>query len=292
MRRSGKVDRVLGSIMGHEVAGRVAAVGPGLRSLHLGDRIASTQRQSCHRCRHCFSGREVLCMEGKLYGEALDGGYAEYCVMDELSLARIPDNVSFDDAAIAACAIGTGYHALLLSGVKPGQRVLVTGASGGIGIHALQLARSMGAEVIAVTSSRQKVDRLRLYADEVLVAEHGTFHREIRNRELQPDVVLDVTAHVTLDSSLRSVQRGGTVVVVGNVENKLVGILPGAFIIRETRLIGSKACSLAELEACLQFLQRGLVQAEIYKSLPLECAQAAHDLLESRAIQGRVVLKP
>lgn len=292
MRRSGKVDRVLGSVMGHEVAGTVASMGPGVTKLRLDDRVASTQRRSCHRCRNCLGGHEVLCLQGMLYGEGLDGGYAEYCLMDELSLARIPDEVSFEAAAIAACAIGTGYHALMLSGVKPGQRVLVTGASGGIGIHALQLARSMGAEVVAVTSSERKVDRLRLYADEVVIAEGGRFDGEVRRRNLQPDIVLDMTAYATLDSSLRSVRRGGTVAVVGNLENKAVEILPGALILREIRLVGSKACSLAELEDCLRFLQRGTVQPEIHEILPLDCAAAAHDLLEAGGIHGRVVLRP
>jgi acryloyl-coenzyme A reductase len=292
MRRGGKVDRVLGTTMGHEIAGTVAVTGPGLTKLGVGDRVASTQRRSCHRCRDCLSGREVLCMEGLLYGEGLDGGYAEYCLMDELSLAHIPDEVSSEAAAIAACAIGTGYHALTLAGAKPGQRVLVTGASGGIGIHALQLARSMGAEVVAVTSSERKVDRLRLYADEVIVAADGRFDSEVRQRNLQPDIVLEMTAYATLDSSLRSVRRGGTVVVVGNLENKAVGILPGALILREIRLIGSKACSLAELEDCLRFLQRNMVQAEIQEILSLDSAPAAHDLLESGGVYGRVVLKP
>src|SRR5919112_274146 len=292
MRRSGKVDRVLGPVIGHEIAGTVAGTGPGLSELRLGDRVASTQRMSCHTCRHCLGGREVLCTQGVLYGEGLDGGYAEYCVIDELSLAHIPDEVSFDAAAIAACAIGTGYHALMLAGVKPGQRVLVTGASGGIGIHALQLARSMGAEVVGVTSSARKVDKLRLYADEVVVVEGGVFDNEVRRRNLQPDVVLDLTAYATLDSSLRSVRRGGSVAVVGNLENKTVAILPGALIQREIRLVGSKACSRAELEDCLQFLKRNLVRAEIQEILPLQSAPAAHDLLESGAVQGRVVLRP
>jgi D-arabinose 1-dehydrogenase-like Zn-dependent alcohol dehydrogenase len=292
MRRSGKVDRLLGPVIGHEIAGTVAAVGAGVTRFHPGDRVASTQRQSCHRCRLCRSGREALCMTGKLYGEGLDGGYAEFCVIDELSLALVPDGVPNEAAAIAACAIGTGYHALRLAGVKSGQRVLITGASGGIGIHALQVARSVGAETIAVTSSPHKVKNLQAYATEVVVAQRGDFSTEVRDRHLQPDAVIDLTAHATLDSSLRTVQRGGTVAIVGNLENKRVSILPGAFIVREIRLVGAKACSLAELEDCLQLLRRGVVHAKIHKTFPLDSAAAAHDLLESRTVQGRLILKP
>jgi acryloyl-coenzyme A reductase len=292
MRRQGEVDRVLGTIMGHEIAGTVVDVGSGVAGLTVGDRVACMQRHACWRCSACLQGQEVLCPHGVLYGEQLDGGYAEYCVIDELSLARIPDSVTFEEAAVAACAVGTGYHALRLAGVTAGQRVLITGAGGGVGIHALQLARVMGAEVVAVTSSAGKAGRLARYADDVIVMVDGRFDRQVRDRGLQPDVVIDLTARMTLADSLRAVQRGGTVVIVGNLENGPVEILPGAFIIRQIHLLGSKACSRVELKDCLRFIERGLVRVELHGPMPLDDARAAHELLESRAIQGRVVLTP
>lgn len=292
MHRSGVIYRASGLILGHEIAGRVVALGPGVSTLSLGDRVASTQRQSCHRCRECLNGNEVLCAEGMLYGEGLDGGYAQYAVIDQLSLAKVPEGVDDGSAAIAACAIGTGYHALKLAAVGASQRVLITGATGGVGIHALQLARSMGAEVIAVTTSAQKVERLKRYADHVVLAIDGKFDDQIRARKLQPAVILDLTAKFTLDNSLRAVARGGTVVIVGNLKNGGVEILPGAFIMREIRLIGSKACTRSELQDVLQFLDRGLVNAMIYMSLPLEDAAKAHDMVEHGAAEGRIILRP
>jgi acryloyl-coenzyme A reductase len=85
IRRSGKVDRMLGAVIGHEIAGTVAAVGPGVVDFAIGDRVAILQRRSCHRCAACLRGQSVRCPDGVLYGEALDGGYAEYCVIDELA---------------------------------------------------------------------------------------------------------------------------------------------------------------------------------------------------------------
>jgi acryloyl-coenzyme A reductase len=292
MHRSGMVYRPNGRILGHEIAGSVAAIGLGVTTLSLTDRVASTQRQSCHHCRECLGGNEVLCAEGKLLGEGLDGGYAQYAVIDELSLAKVPEGVDDDAAAIAACAIGTGYRALKLAGVSAGQRVLVTGASGGVGIHALQLARSMGAEVIAVTSSARKLERLERYADHVVLADHGTFDDQVRTRNIQPAVIIDLTANFTLPNSLRAVARGGTVVIVGNLKNGTVEILPGAFIMREIRLIGSKACTRAELQDVLQLLRRGLVHAKVHASVPLEEAAKAHDIMEQGTAEGRIVLLP
>lgn len=292
MHRSGIVYRPNGRILGHEIAGTIAAVGSGVTTLSLGDRVASTQRQSCHRCRECLGGNEVLCADGKLLGEGLDGGYAQYAVIDELSLAKLPEGVNDEAAAIAACAIGTGYHALRLAGVSAGQRVLVTGASGGVGIHTLQLARSMGAEVIAVTSSARKLERLERYADHVVLAVHGKFDDQVRARNIQPAVIIDLTAHFTLANSLRAVARGGTVVIVGNLKNGMVEILPGAFIMREIRLIGSKACTRAELQDVLQLLRRKLVHPIIHASVPLEEAPKAHDMVEQGTAEGRIVLLP
>lgn len=239
-----------------------------------------------------MGGNEVLCAEGKLLGEGLDGGYAQYAIIDELSLAKVPAGVDDYAAAIAACAIGTGYHALRLAGVTAGQRVLVTGASGGVGIHTLQLARSMGAEVIAVTSSARKFEGLAPYADHVVLASHGNFDDEVRARKIQPAVIIDLTAKFTLPNSLRAVARGGTVAIVGNLKNGTVEILPGAFIMREVRLIGSKACTRAELQDVLQLLHRGLVHAKIHASIPLEEAVKAHDMMEQGTTEGRIVLLP
>jgi acryloyl-coenzyme A reductase len=186
MRRRGAAGHVLGAVLGHETAGTVAAVGPAATRVAVGDRVAATQRRSCHACDACRAGREVLCEQGRLYGEDLDGGYAEYRVIDELSLAHVPPGVTSTAAAIAACAIGTGLHALRLAGVTAGQRVLVTGASGGVGIHALQLARGLGAETVAITSRPEKAKILGGFADSVVVLDNGHFDRQVRNAACSP----------------------------------------------------------------------------------------------------------
>lgn len=292
MHRSGAIYCANGHIPGHEIAGMVVATGPEVSAVSIGDRVAATQRQACHRCRDCLGGREVLCAQGKLYGEGLDGAYAEYVAIDELSLTKVPTAVQYEAAAIAACAIGTGYHALRLAGVSAGQRVLVTGASGGVGIHTLQLARASGAEVIAVTSSPQKVGRLESYADHVVLAVEGKFDEQLRARNIQPQTIVDLTAKFTLANSLRAVARGGTVVILGNLENGNVEVLPGAFIMREIRLLGSKACTRSELQDVLHLLSRGLIHPIIHTSMPLADAAKAHDMVEQGKAEGRIILKP
>jgi acryloyl-coenzyme A reductase len=292
LRRQGQLDQKLGAVMGHELSGKVVALGAEVDDLAVGDRVAGLQRQSCGRCPACCDGRPMLCLRGRLYGEDLDGGYADYATVAASSLVRVPDGVSMEAAAIAACGIATSLHALRLADVRAGERVLVTGAGGGLGVHALGLIAALGARSVAVTSSPDKVAGLEALADDVVLADGGDFNREVRERKIRPHAVLDNTARFTLDQSLRCVAPGGAVVIVGNIENGPVDVLPAAFIVRELRLLGSKAATRDELAIVLDLLARGRIAAHIGQTLPLEDAPHAHELLESRRSRGRVVLVP
>lgn len=295
LQRRGQVApaRSLGTIPGHEIAGTVVELGPGVDRFALGDRVASTiGARCCGICRYCRSGRDTLCTRRELYGEAVSGGYAQYVAIEATGLARVPDGVALEQAAVAGCAIGTGLHALLLAGTQVGDRVAVTGAGGGVGVHALQVARAIGADVIAVTSSPSKVGLLESLADAVVVLDDRGYDQQLRERGLRPDVVLELTAAHTLEQSLRVVERGGAVVIAGNLEDGSVPVLPGAFIYRELRMLGSKAATVRELETCLGLLARGAVRAQIDRSLPLSEAALAHELMETRSTFGRVVLVP
>jgi acryloyl-coenzyme A reductase len=295
LQRRGQVapDASLGTIPGHEIAGTVVKLGPGVERVALGDRVASTiGARWCGACRYCRSGRDTLCTHRALYGEAIPGGYAQYVAIEAVGLARVPDDVGLEQAALAGCAIGTGLHALLLAGARVGDRVAVTGAGGGVGVHALQVARALGAEVLAVTSSPSKAGLLKSLADAVVVLDERGYDRQLRERGLRPDVVLELTAAHTLEQSLRVVERGGAVVIAGNLEDGAVPVLPGAFIYREIRMLGSKAATVGELETSLGLLARGAVKAQIDRTLPLSRAAEAHELMEQRAVLGRVVLVP
>jgi len=122
-----------------------------------GDRVATIQRVHCGRCDLCRRGRTTLCKEGVFFGEEIPGGYAEYVVSEEQGLARVPHGIALEEASICACTIGTAIHvARTRGGVQLDETVLITGASGGVGLHAIQICRLIGARVLAVTSSPQK----------------------------------------------------------------------------------------------------------------------------------------
>src|ERR1700739_4610025 len=164
-------------ILGHEVAGAVESMGSEVRGLSRGDLVATTiHSHVCGDCGYCRSGHETSCPDRFFLGDAgLNGGYAEFVCVDADAVQKVPSGIAPEEASIVACSIGTAMNAVRDVGrVKLGERVLVTGAGGGLGLHGVQLAHLSGAFTIAVTTAASKAARIRdAGADEVGVAERG-----------------------------------------------------------------------------------------------------------------------
>lgn len=280
-----------GAILGHEFAGEVIGVGPGVTDYAVGDRVAVIQQGYCGKCEFCLSGNFTQCPHHHetTYGSLeRPGGYAEMVAADVATTVKIPDGVSWRDAAIAACGIGVVLHALNRARMKMGDHVLVTGAGGGLGIHALQLARLAGCRVTAATSSESKVELLQRYADEVVMYRNGKFELG----EDRPNIIVENTAGITLPASLKAIRRGGRIVIAGMVGTDPVPIMPGPFFVREIEMLGSNGTTLLELSKVLELLAQRKLEAVVSQELPLSNAALAHQLVENKAVLGRVVLVP
>jgi acryloyl-coenzyme A reductase len=293
--RRGNLPRTrLPAVLGHEICGEVVALGNEVRRLSLGDRVASLQRVNCGSCHFCVDGRPTLCRNGAVFfGEEIAGGYAEYVSSPEHVLGRVPANVPSAEAAVVACTLGTAVHVLCnRARLQPGQTVLITGASGGVGVHAFQLARLLGARVIAVTSSPPKVERLHsLGAQDVICAPDLQFSRQVKGLTGEgADVVVEVVGSSTMDQSLHALRNGGKLVVVGNVASGSAGLNPGLIILKELEVIGSFATNMGELDYALDLVSNGRIRMVLADEAPLFEATRAHELLESRAVTGRIVL--
>jgi NADPH:quinone reductase-like Zn-dependent oxidoreductase len=274
-------------IIGLDMAGEVAEVGAGVTGWKPGDRVLVNP---------------VNKKKG-LMGEMLDGGMAEYCLVAADQLVAMPDRVGFAEAAALPVAYGTAHRMLVThKTVEAGERVLVLGASGGVGTGCVILAKLLGAEVIACASSAEKLARLQaLGADHVVnyhdtnwskwaVEKYGKPQR--RSNEGGVDVVINFTGGDTWVPSLRCLKRGGKLLVCGAT----AGYDPKEDLRYvwsfELKIIGSNSFYDDNLSALMELISAGKMKPVIDKVLPLEQAREGLRLIESREVIGKVVVTP
>jgi acryloyl-coenzyme A reductase len=284
-------------ITGHEFSGEIVEVGAAVGDWKVGDRIATTHRPPCGACPACLSDQETRCLGSPItYGLTVDGGYAEEVLAWTGSLVRVPDGLPLEEAAFLHCTAGVALRALRLHAkLTPGQTVVITGASGGVGVHAVQVARLLGARVVAVTSNRDKVAALRaIGAEEVVVSPpDGGFHKEVMGLTGGgADVALELVGVPTFNAALRSLKFGGRLVLVGNVTAERVEVNPGYLILREIAICGSASASRAELAEVLEWARTGRLRPIVAARMKLEEARAAQARLVDKSVVGRILLVP
>ena len=274
-------------IIGLDMAGEIAEVGAGVSGWKPGDRVLVNP---------------VNKKKG-LMGEMLDGGMAEYCAVAADQLVAMPAGVSFEQAASLPVAYGTAHRMLIAHRtVKTGDKVLVLGASGGVGTGCVLLAKMLGAEVIACASSAEKLARLKaMGADEAIdytktdwskwaVEKYGKPQR--RSYDGGVDVVVNFTGGDTWVPSLRCLKRGGKLLVCGAT----AGYDPKEDLRYvwsfELQIIGSNSFYDDNLAALMELIGAGKIKPVIDKVLPLEEAKEGLRLIQDREVIGKVVVTP
>jgi alcohol dehydrogenase len=273
-------------VIGLDMAGEIAEAGPGV-TWKVGDRVLVNP----------------LNKKKGLMGEMMDGGMAEYCLVAADQLVAMPDRVSFEEAASLPVAYGTAHRMLIThKTVKAGDRVLVLGASGGVGTGCVLLAKMLGAEVIACASSDEKLRRLKqMGADEVVdysktdwskwaVEKYGKPQR--RTYEGGVDVVVNFTGGDTWVPSLRCLKRGGKLLVCGAT----AGYDPKEDLRYvwsfEIEIKGSNSFYDDDLSGLMTMIQDGRIKPVIDKVLPLDQAREGLRLIQDREVIGKVVVTP
>ncbi|MGP0092346.1 MAG: zinc-binding dehydrogenase [Xanthobacteraceae bacterium] len=238
-----------------------------------------------------------------LMGEMLDGGMAEYCLVSADQLVAMPEGVSFAEAAALPVAYGTAHRMLIThKTVKQGDRVLVLGASGGVGTGCVILAKLLGAEVIACASSPEKMARLKeLGADEVINYRDADFSKWAIERYGKPqrrsyeggvDVVINFTGGDTWVPSLRCLKRGGKLLVCGATAGHDPKEDLRFIWTFELQIIGSNSFYDDNLQALMRLIASGQIKPVIDKVLPLEEAREGLRLIQDREVIGKVVVTP
>src|SRR5262245_55745561 len=282
-------------VLGHEIAGEIVETGSSVPAERKGERVVIYQRLYCGQCRYCLSGRQDLCRNSRVLGESGGGGYAEFTCAPARNAIKMPDGLEMTSAALAVCPVGTSVRAALgVAQVEPGQTVLITGAGGGLGLHQIQVVKSVNARAIAVTSSQDKADIVQQAgADEVIVSPDLKFSGEVwrLTGKKGVDVVLENVVTDTFGESLRSTAQHAMVVVLGNIGTKRVEIDPGLVIARRIRISGSGNATYKDVQIALHLLATKTVKPFIGRVLPFPQVSEGHALMEQRAVVGRVVLQ-
>ena len=274
-------------IIGLDMAGEILEVGGGVDSWKRGDRVLVNP----------------LNRQKGLMGEMMHGGLAEKCLVAQHQLIRMPDGVTFEEAASLPVAYGTAHRMLITHNtVKSGDKVIILGASGGVGTGCVLLAKMLGAEVIACASSADKIQRLKeLGADHAINYKDTDFSKwavekygkpQRRTYEGGVDVVINFTGGDTWAPTLRCVKRGGKVLVCGAT----AGYDPKEDLRYiwsfELQVIGSNSFYDDNLQALMGLIQEGRMRPVIDKVLPLDKAAEGLRLIETREVFGKVVVTP
>ncbi len=289
-------------ILGHEIAGEVVEVGSEVRNVKPGDRVACHFYLTCKACRFCRSGRETLCenFAGNV-GLACDGGYAEYMAVPALNLCHLPKEISFVEGSIISDAIATPYHACRAEArVGPGDDVLVVGAGGGVGIHAVQMAKLCGGRVLAADISAEKLDMAKkVGADEIINSKDRNLSKEVKRLTdgKGANAVLDFVASTeTLEASLESLATAGRLVIIGSRPSSVFKVQPIfkvdplVVLSKMLEIHGSRYVSLAELIETIKVVKQGKIKPIITRTFPLEDAEKVHQLVQENKIIGRAAL--
>ncbi|MCH8062879.1 MAG: zinc-binding dehydrogenase [Chloroflexi bacterium] len=285
-------------IIGHEIAGDVAEVGEGVGSFKEGDRVNVFFYLTCGDCRWCNVGREDLCDNHTgLVGSQIDGGLAEYVSLPVRNLCHIPDDLGYVDAAITADAVATPLHVLReRAKVRPPETVLIVGAGGGVGIHMVQMAKVLGAKVIGVDISAEKLALAKeMGADDVINSLDGPFNEEALRLTggRGVDVVVELVGRPdTMTASIRSLDKGGRLVFVGFYDvSASIDFRPSYIMQREITFTGSRYCSRQELAEAVEMVARGQIRPVVTRTCKLEEADEVLRSIERMEIAGRACVE-
>jgi len=281
--------------LGHEMAGEVARVGPGVTSTQPGDRVIVYYYVGCGACHWCRTGQENLCDALVAeYGFVSDGGLAEYVRVPARNLVKLPANLSFEEAATLGCSATTAIHAAGLARLAPGDVALVYGF-GGVGAVLVQYCDLAGARVIAVGRSPAKLQLARDLGAEAAI-DAGREDVPARVRELTEgqgaDVVFELVGTAeSMPKAVASLRKRGRLVFIGYSQD-LLTVSPLQLVVLEAHVMGSVGNTLDELSRAVDLAAAGAIRATIDRVVPLEDVNRALDDLRQGKVVGRAVVRP
>ena len=283
-------------IMGHEAAGTVHELGPGVTGRAPGDRVLIPAVLSCGRCRYCRRGRENLCDKMSMLGNNVDGAYAEYVAVPAAELVPVPDGIPLEQACVIADAVSTPYHAVTRRArVRAGDWVAVVGC-GGVGLNVVQCAHVAGARVIAVDLNPRRLETARRLGAVETVNPEAVQRVDKRIRELSDggvDVAFEAIGNPkTMQLAYGLLRRGGRLCVIGYSAEE-VSLSAAKLMYYELEVVGSLGCGAGEYPEILGLVQAGRIRLDDIVSGTIPLAQINDGLDRLRRGEGvRWVIVP
>jgi NADPH:quinone reductase-like Zn-dependent oxidoreductase len=294
--RAGLPGVELPHILGSDIAGEIVEVGEFITNFKAGQRVLLAPMHFCNHCARCVAGLQNQCPEFTALGNRVDGGNCELIAVPAVNVIPIPDSLDFNQAASVPLVFLTAWHMLVgRAAIRPGQTVLVLGASSGVGIAAIQVAKLFNARVITTAGDEKKLEKAR-----ELGADHGINHyqqkisqevRKLTDKE-GVHIVIEHVGAATWDESVKCLKPGGILVTCGATTGPNVGFDLRFLFSRQLSLLGSYMGTMGELYEVLGHVFAGRLKPVVDRTFPLRDVRTAHEYLEKSQMFGKVVLNP
>ena len=284
-------------ILGCDVAGEIAGISPDAETeLKVGDRVILNNRVMCGTCEYCLLGLDQYCTGQKRIGVDLDGGHAEYITAPAVNAHKIPDSMTFAEAAALPIAAHTTWHCLVTQAqIRPWDEVLIQAAGSGVGSMGIQISKMIGARVITTAGSDWKLEKAKeLGADEVInYREHPDFSRRVREltRGEGVDLVFDCVGADIWEENLQSLRPGGRLVITGVTSGTRTNMDLSILHSRPLHLMGSGGRSGRTFTDMMKLVHRGSIHGIVGRVFPLEEVAEAHRTMAARDFFGKLVIE-
>lgn len=281
-------------IPGADGAGEIIALGEGISDWQVGDRVVANANLGCGTCDYCLAGKDNLCRNWHLLGETVNGTYSEFILLPPRQLFRLPDEFDYHAAAAASLVYHTAWHSLITRGkLRPGENVLIVGASGGVNTASIQIAKLAGANVIVVGSDAKKLELAESIGADILIdrskTENWSTDAFTLTNRTGVDVVVD-NVGTTFPLSIRALRRGGRLLTVGNTAAPKFEIDNRYIFAKHITIIGSTMGTLKDFDEVMSLVVAGKLRPVVDKTYHLKDARLAHERLERNEQFGKITL--
>ncbi|MBI5027089.1 MAG: zinc-binding dehydrogenase [Nitrospirae bacterium] len=281
-------------IPGCDIAGIVEDTGEGVSTVKTGEKVFVDPGMRCFKCDFCLDGNDNLCVKFGIIGATTDGGYAEYVRVPEVNVIRMPENLSFEEAAAFPLVYLTAWHMLIGRGkLQPGEDALIIAAGSGIGSAAIQIAKLAGAKVIATAGGEEKTEKLKSLAPDYIIdhSKEDIYEKAMAITDGRGvDLVFEHVGPATFSKSLRSLKKNGRMVICGATTGAEVNLDLRYVFSRQLNIHGSIMGRRSELLKITGLMAGKKLKPVIDSVYTLENAVRAHEKMESRAHFGKIVI--